>query len=87
MSWIIDSGLGRDRSFEEHLAALLETLEANVSRIRSLPEPYEAGLQLVAKYHSANPGIHFTPEVISRIAALGLEIDVDIYCLGESSGV
>ena len=80
--WVLDSAIGRDRPWEEHLAALLPFLESRQFNIRNLPEGHEAGLQCIAKFISVNPGSHLTSDLMSRIANLGLDLDFDIYCLG-----
>jgi hypothetical protein len=80
--WVLDSDVGKDRAWNEHLAALLPILESRQSKIRDLPEGHEATLQCVAYFRSANPGFSLSPDIMSRVANLGLELDFDIYCLG-----
>jgi hypothetical protein len=85
MKWVLNSGLSEDEPWNEHIDALAELLEPRKTRLLSLPQGHESGIQCVAYYRSVNPGFALAPKTMARIANLSLELDFDIYCLGSAS--
>jgi hypothetical protein len=84
-SWEIDSGLPRD-SYD--LGALVDSLAdmliARYDRFASLPSHASKGINCVGYYYySENPGFHFSAELSSKVAKLGLKVDFDLYNLSE----
>ena len=69
---------------EESLNMLLDELEKDKNGIKNLIERTNACINICKhQYISANAGIHFDKEIIRRINELNLDIDIDIYCVGE----
>ena len=81
--WEIRSDLPEDAEVETHLASLLDELEKYAAGIRSLA-PADAGIQCAAYWYTSQPGFHLSSMLLSRVAALGLSLDFDMYCMGEA---
>ena len=80
--WIVDSQCDRDASFSEHLSALMERILPFSSNIHSLRNECSIELSCVLYSHAANPGLWIDRQTMQSLAALGAELDVDIYFLG-----
>lgn len=81
-NWELHSPLLRTEVFQDrHLNALLEILEDRREGVLQARSLYTCGLQGVGYYTNENPGFHMEAELISRVAALGLSVDFDLYCL------
>jgi hypothetical protein len=85
--WAIDSGLPEHAEVGEHLAALLTQLEAHVAGVRSLASSSDVGIQCAAYWHTSQPGFHLSRELLSRVAALGVSLDFDMYCIGDEEAL
>lgn len=71
-------------SLEGKLDDLLTDLEKYKKTIADLACKEEARIQVVRyQYVSANAGINFSSDVISRLSKMNLEVDIDMYCVGE----
>ncbi|NHC08724.1 DUF4279 domain-containing protein [Pseudomonas stutzeri] len=80
-NWELQSSLPRTEAFQDrHLVTLLEALEGRREQILEAVSKYKCGLQGVGYYTNENPGFHMDSQLISRIAALGLSVDFDLYC-------
>jgi hypothetical protein len=77
--WTLASGCSKEAPVEEHLGALLTILEQRCERVREAAQRYEVEIQCAIYYEDETPGIHLSEEVIRRVAALGLAIDLDLY--------
>lgn len=84
--WQIDSGLPQQADLEEHLESLLAILEEHETGVRKLTSTVHAAIQCAAYWHTSQPGLHLSSELISRVAALGVSLDFDMYCMAESQG-
>jgi hypothetical protein len=80
--WKLDSGLERSKSLDDHLAALLAKIEPVLAALSKLDASYYKELACVIEAYCANPGMHFDRNMITLLAQLGAEIDIDLYCLG-----
>lgn len=81
-NWELHSPLPRKEVFQDsHLKALLEILESHRERVLRAVARYECGLVGVGYYTNENSGFHMEAELVSRIAAFGLSVDFDLYCL------
>ena len=70
-NWELCSPLPRTEVFQDsHRERVLQAIKL-----------YECGLQGVGYYTNENPGFHMEAELVSRIAAFGLSVDFDLYCL------
>jgi hypothetical protein len=81
--WQLNSGLDKNNSFDEHIAALLKRLEPLRDKIKILSDQFEVGICCAIYTYEANPGIHLSENIVQRIASLGLSIDFDMYCFNE----
>jgi Domain of unknown function (DUF4279) len=81
--WSIDSGLPEHADLAEHLESLLAILEEHKTGVREVALTAEVGIQCAAYWHTSQPGFHLSRELLSRVAALGLSLDFDMYCMGE----
>jgi Domain of unknown function (DUF4279) len=83
--WSFQSPLPLDTHVEKHLAALLPLLEAHAASIRECAAEFSVEICCAIYYEDFTPGIHLWPEVLQRIAALGIPLDLDLYFLGDDS--
>jgi hypothetical protein len=80
-NWELHSPLPRTEVFQDsHLLALLEILEERRERVIQAVSKFKCGLQGVGYYTNEHPGFHMSSQLVSRIAALGLSVDFDLYC-------
>ena len=71
--------------FEDKLRKLLDLLERDAAGVTALVESGGVVLQVLTEFHNGNTmlgGFHIDQGLLKRIAALGLEIDFDLYCGG-----
>jgi len=80
--WELVSPAGREASVEDQLLALLPLLEARADALAEASRRFEVGLACAAYFHEVNPGFRLDAALLRRIAALGLDFDFDLYCLG-----
>jgi len=80
--WTLASGCGLEAPVEDHLHALLTILEERRERIREVAQRYSVELQCAIYYEDDTAGIHLSEDVVRRVAALGLAIDLDLYFVG-----
>jgi hypothetical protein len=80
-AWRIQSPLPRTATFEDQLHALLDILETRADQVRAASKRYGAQLTCAAYFDSVNPGFGLAADDVARIAALGLSMDFDLYCL------
>jgi hypothetical protein len=86
--WRLDSpASGTDAAVEDQLAELLTLLEARVAAVTDAVRRFEGGIQCAACFHEANRGFHLDAALVARVAALGLSLDFDLYCLGAADDV
>ena len=79
--WDLYSPMPRgDKAIDEQLEALLPVLEQRAAAIHDIAKKYQAGISCVGYFNNFSPGFHLSRETVSRIAALGLSVDFDLYC-------
>lgn len=78
--WILDSGLPRTATLDEHINALLSILEPRADSVRQLSVASTVELSCVV-YSDHNPGLSFDASVIAKIARLGAGLDIDLYIM------
>ena len=79
--WNLASPAGVHATIKDQLAALLPLLEARAAAVAEAARRFEAGIQCAACFREANPGFHLDAALVARVAALGLSLDFDLYCL------
>ena len=85
-AWRIQSPPPRTATFEDQLQALLEILETRADQVRAAAKRYHAQISCAGYFASFNPGFGLSAQHVARIAALGLSMDFDLYCLPEEDG-
>ena len=80
--WELHSPLAPAAPLEAHLAALLPLLEQRATAVRTAAQRYRALLR-VASYvlHPSNGGVQLGAALLARVAALGVDLDLDLYVL------
>lgn len=80
-AWRFDSPLPKAAPTEEHLEALLSTLEPRAEAISTLAKVYQAevGINCVIYYRHRTPGIHFSRDVARRLGNLSLWFELNFY--------
>lgn len=82
-SWIINSKLKPTDDLQDHIEILLQILEAQTNNIREIAKNYYAEVSIAIYSYNLNVGMHIDHESLSKLAALHLEVDLDIYNMGE----
>jgi len=80
--WNLASPAGETATVEDQLTALLPLLEARAAAVAEAARRFEAGIHCAAYFRDVNPGFHLDAAMVARVAALGLSLDFDLYCLG-----
>lgn len=82
--WYFEPHKNIPGSLEDKLKSLLEKLEPSQSQIANLQDECEIYICICYKgYRDWMRGWHIDKESILRIAALGAEVDLDLYAYGE----
>jgi hypothetical protein len=84
--WTFKSPLPLSAPVEEHLDALLSALETHAAGIRAVMARFPAQIGCVIYFRTFTPGFHLPQQLLARIAALGLDVDFDLCCLGAGDG-
>jgi len=79
--WSLASPAGETATVEDQLTELLPLLEARAAAVAETIRRFDCGIQCAAYFHEANPGFRLDAELVARVAALGLSLDFDLYCL------
>lgn len=82
--WVLQSELPLVEPIELHFASLLPQLECRREAVANVLARFETHLAVAAYWHE-HPGFRLSASIIQRIAALGLEVDFDLYCLRDVS--
>jgi len=83
--WSFHSPLPLEAHVEKHLEALLPLLEPHAARIQECAAEFSVELCCAVYYEDFTPGIHLSPQILQRIADLGIPLDLDLYFLGDGS--
>jgi Domain of unknown function (DUF4279) len=76
--WIMNSGTGRDVSIEDQIERLLAKLKPLSNEIRQMSATETVDFSCVV-YAQTEPPLYFENKTLSVIAALGANLDVDLY--------
>ncbi len=81
--WILDSGLDKHKSFEEHLEALLNKIKPNLDKFIPICNQYYTSLycqiMFTANNEVSTPSAEITSEQLKILASLNVNIDNDFY--------
>lgn len=61
-------------------------LEPHREAVLSFARKGEAGVNCVGYYYGANPGLHLSAALLTRLAALELPVDFDLYNYSAAEG-
>ncbi len=81
--WTIKSPLPLNAEVEDHLDALLSVMELHAAGIKAVSQRFPSEICCALYFHGCTPGFHLPNKLISRAAVFGLDVDFDLYCLGE----
>jgi hypothetical protein len=82
--WIFRSDTPLSASVDEHIDRMLSLLMKNKEPIAKLSGKYYGELSVYGFAHDADRiAFHLEKDVISRLAELGIELDVDVYPLDD----
>lgn len=84
-TWILKSSLSVNSSVEEHILHLLKIIEPFEESFTKIAEKYYTEFSCGIHFYEVNPGIHIDNAIVRRIARLNARIDLDMYCMGNSS--
>ncbi|MBI3184967.1 MAG: DUF4279 domain-containing protein [Myxococcales bacterium] len=81
--WALQSELPKDRALQEHVDWLLARMPRSLQALKVVSPSWTAEVSCVVYVVEQVPELHLNAKTIGRIAELGAEIDIDLYCLGE----
>jgi hypothetical protein len=82
-TWSFESPEFEKPFIHEALAAVVSFIEVHGLNLSSLPADFEAHIQCVGYHEQSSPGFHISKNLLAKLAALGLELDFDLYCHAE----
>ena len=82
--WVLRSALRLAEPVDAHFDDLLPRLECRREAVADVRARFDARLAVAAYAHEVNPGFRLSAAVVQRVAALGLALDFDVYCLGNA---
>jgi Domain of unknown function (DUF4279) len=82
--WELKSTLPEESSLAEHVNYLLELIEPAQSHLEEATRKYDSLLACAIYFDEETPEIHFDRDVIQRLSALNLSLDIDLYCLDKA---
>jgi hypothetical protein len=71
--------------FESHLDSFVRFLEKDTKGIKKLSTKAELQLHVMLNFHNGNGmigGFSFSPDILSRLANMGIKMDFDVYATG-----
>jgi hypothetical protein len=81
-TWELKSEGSESLPIGEHLQIILDTLKPQWAKLIELSKRYEAWFLCRVYINEAQgPEMSFNSEILKRVAELGGQIDVDVYCL------
>jgi hypothetical protein len=84
--WELDAPCSPYDTFEEQLEKLITRLEALPPILKEYIATFDAGLLVGYSSGEVSIGFYLSPQIIQRMAALGLSIDFDIYPIEPEDG-
>lgn len=82
--WILESAMPReDCDLDHHVGDLLARVAPKKKEIRKVVDESFGRLTLVGYFNHANDGFRLKKEHVALISEMGLEVDCDLYFLGE----
>ena len=81
--WTFQSQLPLSAPVEEHLDALLSALESHSTGIHAVTARFPTEICCAVYFRRFTQGFHLPQQLLARVAALGLDLDFDLYFLVE----
>jgi hypothetical protein len=78
--WLLATRLDSDADLEEHVRALLKSVEHVVPTLSELSKNWDIELNCTVYVGSYVPSLHFDRDIIQILASIGAQIDIDLYC-------
>jgi hypothetical protein len=79
-AWIIYSQCPGNSALEDHVKDLLARVSACLDKIKNISDHPGTTVELGCVFYSKNaPPLFFTKDMISTLARMGAEIDIDMY--------
>ncbi len=76
--WMLASGLpAHEAGFGAHARALLEMLEPRAEAVQRAAQQWQVSLVVGSFFHHGDPALYLDEDVLTRLAALGLEASFD----------
>jgi hypothetical protein len=85
-AWILESGLGDDQDLAEHLKQIVGILERKREAIESLRLSCEVEIRCGFSSESEQGGAKLSKELLSRLAAVRIDLVLDLYPPGPIPG-
>ncbi len=81
--WKLHSKIEKNADLESHIISVLEQLKSGWESLVKISQSYYTEISCAIYIYSdtERPAIHFSKQIIQKIAELNAEIDVDIYIL------
>ena len=83
--WVVDSGLDKYASFEQHMNAMLDIIEPRTNLFKPFCSKYycEFACAIFIRYdnNESTPWIHLNERYNKLVKKLDIEFDIDLYCL------
>ncbi len=76
--WIVNSGLPKTASLEEHMQQLLQRLEPYKDRIKLLSSDDNIEFSCVI-YATTMPALNFDNGIVEQLNQFGASLDIDLY--------
>ena len=83
--WSLRSRLPMTAELEDHVRDVLMQMDANPEAFLAVSTQYSGYMQLVGEFHEIGVGLHFTQDVLARLAHYRLALDFDAYYLYSDS--
>ena len=80
--WALSSGLDEEEPLEAHFGPLLTKLESRRTEIGVVAQQFPVHIGVAQYFHEVNPQFRVESDVLRRLAALGVQLAFDPYCLG-----
>jgi len=83
--WLVDATTNRNEPFDTQLERLLQILGSKREIVQEFSSKYSCEISCAIFMYFDNgentPSIHLSPEQIKTMFDLGVEFDIDLYCL------
>jgi hypothetical protein len=78
-AWRIKSRISHLEEVERHVVDVLDQIRGREAVFRDIAREHCVRMQCVGYYNEYNPGFRLEPDIVRRLADLGVTIDLDAY--------